>query len=291
MSGPVPEWLVNACVAVTLFTVIFSVGLAIPAGELRWIWRQPGPMGRGLFSVLIAVPVIALAVTRLFDLPRLVEIGIVLMAISPGAPVALRRSLGAGGHHAFAPSLQICSVALAVVSMPLTIAILNLLYAGHASISPWEVARQIFFSQLLPLGVGITMRQFGPHVADRIEPALRRFGAALLVATLLILLLNLWEVTVRAGSGVLAAIVVTTAGALAAGHLLGGPEPSMRTAVAIGSAARNGGLALLVATRNDAPPAVIATILAYLVVSVFTIGPYVIWRRLGGRRRPRAGSS
>jgi BASS family bile acid:Na+ symporter len=289
MSGPVPDWLVSASVALTLFTVVFGIGLAIAPGELRWIWRQPGPMARGLFSVLVAVPAIALAVTRLLELPRLAEIGIVLMAISPGAPVALRRSLGAGGHPAFAPSLQISAVALAVVSMPLAIAALNHLYAGNASISPHEVARQVFFSQLLPLGAGIGLRQFAAGFAARLEPVLRRAGTVLLVATVLILLVNLWDVTASAGTGVLAAIVAITFAALAVGHQLGGPEPSMRTAVAISSAARNAGLALLVATRNEAPPATIATILAYLMVSVFTVVPYVAWRRRRDRPRSPAG--
>ena len=105
MSGPIPEWIVTALAVVTVFTVMFSVGLGISLGELRWIWQRPGPMARGLFSVLVAVPAVALAITRSLDLPRLAEIGIVLMAISPGAPVALRRSLEAGGHRAFAPSL------------------------------------------------------------------------------------------------------------------------------------------------------------------------------------------
>ncbi|MGH3118692.1 MAG: hypothetical protein ACRDQ2_16585 [Gaiellales bacterium] len=68
----------------------------------------PGPTIRGLFAVLVAVPALALVLTRLLDLPRLAAIGVVLMAISPGAPVALRRTLDAGGHRAFASSLQIC---------------------------------------------------------------------------------------------------------------------------------------------------------------------------------------
>jgi BASS family bile acid:Na+ symporter len=279
MSGPVPAWLLNGCVAVTLFVVMFSVGLGIAPGDLRWIWRRPGPMLRGLFSVLVAVPAVALAITRVLELSRLAEIGIVLMAISPGAPVALRRTLGAGGHHAFAPSLQISVVLLAAVSMPLSIAALNHLYGGRASIAPWDVAWQVFVAQLLPLGIGSALRQFATPFALKIEPALRRIGSALLLATLLLVMINLWEVTINAGTGVLAGIALTTVAALAVGHLLGGPEPAMRTAVAITSAARKPGLALLVATQNHAPPAVVATILAYLVVAVFTIVPYVAWRR------------
>ena len=42
---------------------------------------------------------------------------------------------------------------------------------------------------------------------------------------------------------------------------------------------RNPGLALVVATVNNAPPAVMATVLAYLIISAFTVLPYVFWRR------------
>ena len=167
MGSVIPEWLLTALAAVTVFTVMFSVGLSIVPGELRWIWQKPAPMLRGLFCVLIAVPAIALLVTRALELPRLAEIGIVLMAISPGAPIALRRSLAAGGHRAFAPSLQIGVAILAVASMPLSIAALNQVYAGHASITPWHVARQVFVAQLLPLGLGIALRYASTPIAVR----------------------------------------------------------------------------------------------------------------------------
>jgi BASS family bile acid:Na+ symporter len=66
------------------------------------------------------------------------------------------------------------------------------------------------------------------------------------------------------------AIVLVTVLAMASGHLLGGPEPATRTAVAVCSAARNPGLALLVATQNGAPPTVVATIFVYLIISALS---------------------
>ena len=95
-------------------------------------------------------------------------------------------------------------------------------------------------------------------------------------------LATLGEATVRSGTGVLAACALTTVAALCIGHLLGGPEPATRTSVAIISAARNPGLALLVATLNAAPAQVTATVLAYLVVSALVITPYAIWRHRAG---------
>jgi len=280
MSGPVPEWLLTVLVVFTVFTVMFGLGLGIVPGQLlRWTWQRPGLMARALFSVLIAVPALALVITRWLDLSRAAQIGIVLMAISPGAPVALRRSLGAGGHQAFAPTLQICVVMLAVVSMPLSIALLNHVYAGHASITHWHVARQVFIAQLLPLGLGIALRHAHVPLAGWLEPKIVRIGTIMLVAVAILIIIDVWEVTVNTGLRGTATIVLTTGAALAAGHLLGGPEPATRTAVAIISAARNPGLALLVATLNNAQPAIQATVLAYLLISVVAIIPYVLWRR------------
>ena len=279
MTGPIPESLLSIVAAATLLTVMFDLGLAIVPGEFRWVVQRPGLILKGLFSVLVAVPALAWIVARALDLPRAAAIGVVLMAISPGAPVALRRSLGAGSHRSFAPALQIAVAALAVVSMPLSIAAFNEYYGGTATIEPDQLAKQVFIAQLLPLGLGMLARRLLGTRAEWLEPRLRRLGTVLLIVLLVLVLTDIWDEVIDAGPRVALAIAITTILALAVGHLLGGPEPATRTAVAISSAARNPGLALLVATLNAASPAINATVLAYLVVSALTVLPYVLWRR------------
>lgn len=279
-EGAIPEWVLSAAVVATVFVIMFDIGLAIVPGEFRWVWQRPGLMARALFAVLVAVPALAIAIARALDLPRAAEIGIVLMAISPGAPVALRRSLGAGAHRSFAPALQIVIAVLAVASMPLSIALLDEFYAGSASVAPWHLAKQVFTVQILPLGLGMLARRlFGLERAQWLAPQLARIGTWLLVAVVLLILYEIWGQVVAAGLRVALAIVIVTLASLAVGDRLGGPDAATRTATAICSAARNGGLALLVATLNAAAPAIKATVLAYVVISAFTLIPYVIWRR------------
>ncbi len=288
IDGPIPETVLTFVAAATLFTVMFDLGLALVPGEFRWVARHPGLVLKGLFAVLIAVPVLALLVAQAFGLTRAAEVGVVLMAISPGAPVALRRSLDAGGHRSFAPTLQIAVAVLAVASMPLFIALLNKYYDATAVASPQHLARQVFMAQLLPLSLGLLARRLHTPFAARIEPTLRRLGGALLIVLLVLVLIDIWQPVIGAGWRVAAAIATTTALALAVGHLLGGPEPATRTATAICSAARNPGLALLVATLNAASPAIIATVLAYVVVSALVAVPYAVWRARTGRTAPAA---
>jgi len=288
VGGPVPEQLLTVAAAATVFVVMFDLGLGIALGEFRWVWRHPGLVLRGLLAVLIVVPLIALSVIQVMDLSRAAEVGILLMAVAPGAPVALRRSLGAGGHHSFAPALRILVALLAVVSMPLWIGALDLLYAGHASVGVEHVARQVFVAQLLPMGLGMLVRHLWPGPAAWLRSRVTPLSTALLVGLIVLVLIDIWTAVVGAGPRLALAIAVITLLSLGVGHALGGPDLATRTAVAVCSAARNPGLALLVATLNNATPRIIATVLTYLVVSAVTTVAYVTCVR---RRQRRAFAS
>jgi BASS family bile acid:Na+ symporter len=279
IDGPVPGWLLSMVAVATIFTVMFDLGLAITPGDFRRAWERPGPLLKSLFAVLIAVPALALLVVKCFDLARPVEFGILLMAISPGAPVALRRSLAAGGERSFAPALQIAVAILAVFAIPLWIAGLDEVYGASATIDPRHLARQVFVAQLLPLGLGIAIARLRPAWATAFGARTSRLTTILLLTLAILALVDVWKPVQDAGLHAAGAIALITAGALASGHLLGGPEPGTRTAAAILTAARNPGLAMVVATVNHAQPLVIAAILAYLLVAALTVLPYVFWRR------------
>ena len=146
-----------------------------------------------------------------------------LMAISPGAPVALRRSLGAGGNRSYALALQIAVTVLAVISMPLSIAVFDEYYGGNATANPSHLARQVFMAQLLPLSLGILTRRLLAVRGPWLEPTLRRLGGALLIVLLVLALIDIWQVVVDAGLRITLGIVLATTLALTVGHLLGGP--------------------------------------------------------------------
>src|SRR4249920_1962161 len=121
----------------------------------------------GLFAVVVPVPALAVIVVKLFGLRGAVAAGIVLMAISPGAPVALRRAIQAGGGSEFAPTLHLAIVMLAVITVPVSVMVMSWIFSVRFAISPVDVARQVFFAQLLPLGIGAALRAWRPVTAAR----------------------------------------------------------------------------------------------------------------------------
>jgi len=279
ITGLVPDTIVTLLAVATLFAVMFTLGSGVVANDLRWTVRHPTVLAKGLFSVIVVAPAIAIAIARALEVSREAEIGIVLMSICPGAPIAFRRSVDAGAHRSFAPALQISLALISVMSMPLSIAALDEFYAGHASIAPQSVAKQVFVAQLLPMALGYAFRRVLPLWANRIMPRLERVAKLLLLLLIVAVLIDVLDVVIRAGSRIWLAIAITTVLLLVVGQRLGGTDPSTQTAVAISSAMRNAGLALLVATANAASPGITATVLAYVVVSALIVLPYVAWRR------------
>jgi predicted Na+-dependent transporter len=70
----------------------------------------------------------------------------------------MRRALEAGGHSAFAPALHLAIVLCAVITVPATVAILDIVFDKDFTVSPLDIAHQVFFAQLLPVGLGIALR-------------------------------------------------------------------------------------------------------------------------------------
>lgn len=104
MDDTIPLWLVNTLAFITVFSVMTAIGTTVTPSECLQHLRSPSLLFRGLISVLVIVPVIGLATTSAFSLTLPEQVGITLMVIAPGAPLALRRALASGqGHSVLLP--------------------------------------------------------------------------------------------------------------------------------------------------------------------------------------------
>jgi BASS family bile acid:Na+ symporter len=121
-----------------------------------------------------------------------------------------------------------------------------------------------------------------PDLAVRLSGPLNKAGMALLVLALVPVLIKMWPgIVALVGDGTLIAIIAFIAVGLAAGHVLGGPQSSTRSVLALATATRHPGVALVIATANfpDDKQLILPALLLYLVVCTIISAPYVIWRR------------
>jgi len=272
------QW-IGLFATVTVFAVMFTLGLMLGREQLAAALQRRVVLAAVVFAVVVPVPALAVLVVKVFGLEGPTAAGIVLMAISPGAPVALRRALDAGGDRAFAPALHLAIVTLAVVTVPVTVAILDWIFAVDFTVTPWHIGRQVFLAQLLPMALGALVRAARPALAARLEGRLARFGNALLLAVAVMVLADIRPIIGAVGWTPTIAGVGISMCALALGTAFAWRDADVRPAAAIAAAMRNPGLALVIATVNRAPPNVTASVIGYALGLGATIVAYLQWRK------------
>lgn len=280
MTSSIPNWL-TMLVALAVFAVMLSLGLMIGREQLAAARDRRGVLAVALFAVIVPLPAVAVLFVKLAGLKDVVAAGILLMAISPGAPIALRRAIEAGGNRAFAPALHLAVVVLAIASVPAGVAILSGIFGVDFAVAPGDVARQVFFAQLLPLGVGAAIRAWRPALAARLEARLARVTSWLLLVLAIALLYVLWPLMAQVGWIPFAAGVGLTVCALAMGAAIVARDAQARPAVAVAAAMRNPGLALLIAAVNKMPAGVVAAVFGYALGLALVVAAFVAWQ---GRR-------
>ncbi len=259
--------------------LVLSLGMTSAQLSVGYFWRRRGLLLRSLLAIDVLLPAVALALALLLPIPKVVKIGLVLLAISPGAPVVPMRSVGLGGDAAFTYNLQVVLALSTIVTLPVTLALL-----GRAFGFPWHVemiavSRTVLFGQLLPLGLGLGLRRLLPSVAAWLGPSLNVVANLFLVLLLALFVITRGVLILKLGAIALFSLFAVACAALAIGHSLGGPLPGTRRAVAVAGALRHPGLALLVARVNFPSYSLVPVIIAYLIAASLAV---ILYRALCG---------
>ena len=267
---------------VTVFVVMFALGLMLGREQIAAALERRVVLTAVIFAVVVPIPALAVVIVKLFQPPVPVAAGIVLMAISPGAPVALRRALDAGGDRRFAPALHLAIVLLAVLTVPASVLILDWIFDRALTVTPFDIGRQVFFAQLLPLALGAALRAWRPALAAALEPRAARIGNVLLLGLGAMALVDLPAIIGRVGWGPSAAGFAMTIAALGVGAAFAGRDAEVRPAAAVAAAMRNPGLALLIATVNHASASVVEGIIGYAIGLAIAMIVFLQWRKRAG---------
>jgi BASS family bile acid:Na+ symporter len=146
-----------------------------------------------------------------------------------------------------------------------------------------KIVGTLLVTQLVPLCVGVAVRQWRPLLADRLQKPSNLVSKVLnLVAVGLILVTQfhlLTEIRPRGLVGMLALLI----GSWAAGWLLGGPGTDARKAMTLTTSLRNVGL-VIASSAFAGTPAVTAALAYGLFAVVGSLFLALAWRRHGAAR-------
>jgi predicted Na+-dependent transporter len=263
-------------VKLTLFSLMLSLGVTLRLEQILMLWQRPGLLNRSILAIVVIVPMLVALVVFAFQLPKEVEIGLILIAIAPGTSLTLYPPKH-NRAQAYAIALQATVSLLAVITVPLTIAILQEFFPSEAQISPFTVGQQLVVAQFLPLMVGITVRYCWSEFADNLETLIGQAANALLCILILWVLAQQLDAVLQIGLFSLIVIGILALFSLCIGHFLGGRESFTRVTLATTTATHSAALALFVAILNLPHLSVLPAISTYVLVSGALTIAYLTW--------------
>ena len=256
--------------------LIFAVGLDSRLKDLVYLRQRPGVMLRSLLAMYVVVPLLALAAVKVLQLPPGMELALLVLAISAGAPM-LPRKLMRLGNEEYVISLVVVSSLLAIVTVPAWLALLGPHFDRPGTLDPMTVAGVLGKSFLLPLVLGVAVRRWLPDASARLSDLLLKVVGLVFSGCALALLVTHYQVILAVMGLPILVLGGFTLAALGVGHAMGGPDPNDRTALAVSCATRHVGVAMVVAAATPNPRTVVL-IVAYALASAVVIIPYMKWR-------------
>jgi bile acid:Na+ symporter, BASS family len=260
-----------------VFALVLGVGLATPARELyQALTQRTGLLMRAALVANIVVPLVALLAMIALPLPPRLEVLVLLMAICPGAPFFLNRFRSS---TSLAADLLLVVSLAGIVTVPLWTWIIGRVFPYQLVISAADVLLVLLKTVVLPLALGLLIRQFLPALAGPLARVTGWFYKAALVAAVALAAFVggkiIWQAPL---SSVLVVVALTIVSAML-GHWAGGPDPEDRKMVANLAALGNPGLALAVVHHSYPDIKAGAIVIAYILVRALTLLPYQLWHK------------
>jgi len=236
-----------------------------------------------LLANFVLVPLLAYTITKVIPLEQSLQIGIILLGTAAGAPFIPKLVQGAKGNVAYAVGLMFLIMVVTIFYLPF---ILPLLLPG-VEVNPWDIAKSLIVTMLIPLLIGMLIKSHSPDVADHWAPVMNKISSLSVLILLVVGLgLNISNILSFIGTLGIGAMVLLILGALVIGMLFGGRDPGVRSAMALSTANRNGAAALLVATQNFSGTDTLPFVLVGVVLVLLILLP--IAKRMGARSQAAA---
>ena len=263
--------LINVLVTITLIEMMLAIGLSVRFADLLGICRDWRLLLQAGLANYVCVPAVTVALLFLFHpVDPMVSVGFLILAVCPGAPFAPPCARIAKGNVDAAVGAMVILAGSSALAAPwLLYLLLPLLSRDQPlEVDAVKIVTTLLITQLLPLGVGLCLRQWRSGLAAALQKPANLVSAVLGLATVGLIVVVQFQVLAEIGGRGWVGMSMLLIASWAAGWLLGGPGTSNRKAMALTTSLRNVGVGLVIAAGNFAGTAAVTATLAYGIFEI-----------------------
>jgi bile acid:Na+ symporter, BASS family len=174
--------LITIGLPIALAIIMFGLGLSLTVGDFARVARTPRAVLVALVMQVLVLPVVAFGLVLLFDLDPLLAVGVMLLAASPGGTTANLFSHLFRGDVALNVTLTAINSVLAAFTIPLIVNLAIAYFDAQGELGlQFAKVLQVVAIVLIPVAIGMVVRQRSEAFAARADKPVRIFSIAVLV--------------------------------------------------------------------------------------------------------------
>lgn len=273
----------NQFLPLVVGAVMLALGLTLTVDDFRRAAAVRRPLLVALICQSLVLPALCLLIAEVLHLEPNLAVGLMLMAATPGGTLANVVSHLAGGDLALNLTLTAINAVLSIFAIPAILAFSLTWFLGDGRFIPLQFDKffGVIAMVLIPVAIGIAIRNRFPDFAHRLHKFVRVAAAVLLVLAVVGGIVS-GQTTLWKDFGVLsAAVVLFCAISLSVGYLVSrgmrlGPRQAIAVSLEIGlhNAVVAIGIALSPQLLNNADmalPAAVYGVVGPLIALTFVV--------------------
>lgn len=245
----------NVHVTTALMIIMFGMGLTLKLPDFALVLKRPVVVLAGVAMQYTVMPLLALGIATLLQLPPALAAGLILVGSVPGGTSSNVVTYLARGDVA----LSVTMTALSTLLAPLLTPFITLWLAGqYLPVPVGDMAMSIFKIVVIPIAAGLLLRALLPKLVDKIQPALPWISVLGITYVVIAVVAGSNAVLTAAGLTLVLAIILHNGLGYAVGYALASLlryPTSVRRAVSVEVGMQNSGLAAGLATQYFSPEA------------------------------------
>ena len=180
---------------VSLALIMFSLGLTIQLSDFTQQLATPRPLFIGLLAQMLGVPLLALIVVILFQLPPALAVGLMILSFCPGGVTSNWFSHIAGANVPLSISLTVIASMLTPFTIPLLseLALQTIMDDDSTVQIPLGLTMvRLFVVSVIPVALGMLIRARFISFSQRWQPRIYRLSTSLFLGVIMSILLQQW---------------------------------------------------------------------------------------------------
>lgn len=176
--------------------IMFGVALGLSGSDFKRVFKNPKYIIAGLVSQLLLLPLLTIVLIHLIKPQASVALGMILISVCPGGNISNFMSSVAKANVALSVSLTALTSTTAVLLTPLGLTLWGQLYEPASTLLRsiqldfFNVLATVFFIIIVPLILGMGIREFNKALAIRWEGYLKTLSMLIFIAIVFIAVIS-----------------------------------------------------------------------------------------------------